>query len=758
VAIDEIEIKVEGETLEKVLKEIEKQLDEKQNFKQRFLGANIEEQRKNWEEVGAVSGSESMDKIVSFMSYINEQKRLKRGHELTKTQITKFQKMLVTPYFGRVDFIEEGENYEEKMYIGMASILDDNHNLLIYDWRAPISSMYYDYEIGKAEYKCPQCIVKGELTLKRQYKIADGKIQYMFDSNLKIDDDMLQELLSKSVDNKMKTIVTSIQKEQNKIIRNDENKILIVQGPAGSGKTSIALHRIAYLLYKHRDKITSNNILIFSPNEIFNDYISNVLPELGEDNMYQTTYKEYMHETLNLKFIKEDMSDMMEYILNKKRDWQFEKRVNSIKFKTSCEFIDILKNYIKYLENKVPKFKEIIYKDKTIIDEKEFNQLFTHDYKLFPLSKRLNKIKERILFLLEPLEKERIDELVQELSDSGNYFDKIEIMEKSISIVRKETEVLKQRIYQMTRFNLMDVYKDLFRNIKLMASFSSNKLPQQIEDIRNYTLNSFDRGILNYEDQPALLYLKIVLGDVQDTSSIKYIVIDEAQDYTPLQYEVLKRLFPNASITMLGDLSQGINYYMNIGCYENVTKVFSDSSTAVVKLTKSYRQAAEITAFSRKILKGKVEGEWVDRSGSSPEIIKAEKEQLHVKVLEDIERFKKQGYKSIGIIGRNNDDCLKIYNELKDLTEVKLVQKNDVEYVKGVVVIPSYLSKGLEFDAVIILDAGGKNYTEEDERNLLYTVCTRALHELRIYYIEQNAMIAMLQSNAKAQLNDKVSN
>jgi DNA helicase-2/ATP-dependent DNA helicase PcrA len=747
VAIDEKEIKVEGETLEKVLKEIEKQLDEKQNFKQRFLGANIEEQRKNWEEVGVVSGSESMDKIVSFMSYINEQKRLKRGHELTRTQITKFEKMLVTPYFGRVDFIEEGENYEEKMYIGMASIMDDNHNLLIYDWRAPISSMYYDYEIGKAEYQCPQCVVKGELTLKRQYKIADGKIQYMFDSNLKIDDDMLQELLSKSVDNKMKTIVTSIQKEQNRIIRNDENKILIVQGPAGSGKTSIALHRIAYLLYKHRDKITSNNILIFSPNEIFNDYISNVLPELGEDNMYQTTYKEYMHETLNLKFIKEDMSDMMEYILNKKRDWQFEKRVNSIKFKTSYEFIDILKNYIKYLENKVPKFKEIIYRDKTIIDEKEFNQLFSHDYKLFPLSKRLNKIKERILFLLEPLEKERINELVQELSDSGNYFDKIEIMEKSISIVRKETEVLKQRIYQMTRFNLMDLYKDLFRNIKLMESFSSNKLPQQIEDIRNYTLNSFDRGILNYEDQPALLYLKIVLGDIQDTSSIKYIVIDEAQDYTPLQYEVLKRLFPNASITMLGDLSQGINYYMNIGCYENVTKVFSDSSTAVVKLTKSYRQAAEITAFSRKILKGKVEGEWVDRSGSSPEIIKVEKEQLHVKVLEDIERFKKQGYKSIGIIGRNNDECLKIYKELKDLTEVKLVQKNDVEYVKGVVVIPSYLSKGLEFDAVIILDAGGKNYTAEDERNLLYTVCTRALHELHIYYIEKNAMIAMLESN-----------
>jgi DNA helicase-2/ATP-dependent DNA helicase PcrA len=745
--IDEKEKKLEGEWLDKVLKEIDSQLDEKQNINERFLRSNIEDQRSNWQEVGVVSVTNGMDNIASFMNFITEQKRLKRSHEFTNKQISKLERMKLTPYFGRVDFIEDGDSLEEKIYIGMASLIDNNHDMLLYDWRAPISSMYYDYEIGKAEYKCPDFNVKGEITLKRQYKIAEGKLQYMFDSNLKIDDEMLQQILSNSADNKMKTIVTSIQKEQNKVIRNEDNKILIVQGPAGSGKTSIALHRIAYLLYKHRDTITSNNILIFSPNEIFNDYISNVLPELGEENIYQTTYKDYMHNTLKVNLIKEDMSDMMEYILNRKRQGKFHKRIDSIRFKTSAEFIDLLKNYAHYLDNKAPKFEEIIYKNNLIIDEKEFKQLFDKDYKLFPLSKRLNKIRERILFLLEPFEKERINEIAEELNNTGNYFDKMEIMEKSIAIVRNETKPLKDKIFKSTEFNLLGIYKQLFRNVKLIQSLSNGKVPQNIGEINDYTLKSFKEGTLNYEDQPALLFLKTVLGDVQDNGAIKFIVIDEAQDYTPLQYEILKLLFPKASITMLGDLSQGINAYMNIGSYENVTKVFKDSSAEIIKLTKSYRQTAEIAELSRKILKGKVEGEWMDRRGSSPKIIKAEKSNLYGKVLEDIKRFKGQGYKSIGIIGRNKEESYKAYMELKDFTELKLVQKDDKEYVNGVVVIPSYLSKGLEFDAVIILDAGGDNYIRQDEKNLLYTVFTRALHELYVYYLERNEVIEMLEEN-----------
>lgn len=740
--INEREEKFENSMLEKVRKEIEKQLEESQGMKDRFLGQNIEMQRNVWEEVGAVLNLSEMDNVVSFMNYMHELKRLKTKHEMSRTKILKFEKMMSTPYFGRLDFIEDGEDYNEKIYIGMGALIDDNHDILVYDWRAPISSMYYDYEIGKAKYICPKCIVDGEIMLKRQYKIADGKIQYMFDSNLKIDDDILQEMLGKSADSKMKTIVTTIQKEQNKVIRNEDNKVLVVQGPAGSGKTSIALHRIAYLLYKHRDRITPDNILIFSPNDIFNDYISNVLPELGEENIYQTTYKDYMHKIIGGRLIKEDMSDMMEYILNRKRDGQFEKRMESIKFKSSAQFVTIVKNYLKYLDSKAPNFKDIIYNGQVIVDKKELNNLFYNDYRRFPLRRRLNKIRERIFFLIDPLEKARIKEISEELEDTGYYLDKAEIKQKSIEKVREENSGARQAIFQMTNFDLMQIYKNLFRGTHLIEKLSDNgEIPKNFKDIAYYTLNCIDAGFLNYEDQPALLLLKTALGDAEDTSAIKYIVIDEAQDYNPLQYEILRELFPRANITMLGDLSQSINSYMNVGNYDNVKKVFDGESISVINLTKSYRSTAEITAFSRAILGDQVAGEWVERSGEKPQVIKVEKEKLYDKVLYDVEMFKNQGYKSIGVISRNKEEAFRAYKHLSKFTDIKLVQKDDHEYSNGVVIIPSYLSKGLEFDVVIVLDAGGDNYVREDEKNLLYTVCTRALHKLNIYYSEENSVV-----------------
>lgn len=256
--------------------------------------------------------------------------------------------------------------FYKKHYLGISNLINDNFDFLVYDWRAPISSMFYDYEIGEAEYKCPEGTVEGKLTLKRQYKINNGKIEYMFDSNLKIDDEVLQGILSKSTDSKMKAIITTIQREQNKVIRNEEYKKLIVQGPAGSGKTSVALHRIAYLLYKHRDKITPQNIVIFSPNDIFNEYISNVLHELGEDNMCQTTFKEYMDKALGNEFNKENYSEMMEYILASKKEAAYQTRINNIKFKSSMNFINILKRYTTLLEKEDTNFTDITFRSNLI--------------------------------------------------------------------------------------------------------------------------------------------------------------------------------------------------------------------------------------------------------------------------------------------------------------------------------------------------------------------------------------------------------
>ena len=733
---NDFEWKLENEWLQAVLKEVRKQLNEKRDFKEKFKNNALETQRELWQDIGSVSITNGLEQIVDFMVFINNMKMQKRNHELTRKLQEKYEKMLLSPYFGRIDFLEKGEDKVEKCYIGVSNLINDNYDFLIYDWRAPISSMFYDYEIGEASYECPEGIIDGKLTLKRQYKINNGEIEYMLDSNLKIDDEMLQDILSKSTDSKMKAIVTTIQREQNKVIRNEEYKNLIVQGPAGSGKTSVALHRIAYLLYKHRDKITPKNIVIFSPNEIFNDYISNVLPELGEDNMCQTTFKEYMHKSLGSGFMKEGYCEMMEYILGSKKEATYQKRINNIKFKSSMEFIDMLKQYVTYVEKMDRNFKDIIFRDRLLISCKDLQELFFKDYIQLPLKRRLQKIRERILFLIEPYEKHRVEEVASELRDSGSYIDKVEIMEHSIAIVKGEMKGIYYEIDRVTGFDLLDIYKKLFENLELFSkSLNTEYCEKEIDEIKNYTLENLKAKKLNYEDQPPLLYLKSTFGDLPKTSEIKYVIVDEAQDYTPLQYEIFYQLFNHANITMLGDLNQSINPFMSLGDYNNIYHIFQGDNTCIINLTKSYRSTMEITMFSRRLLNRETMDECVERSGDEPLLVGFPNEGvIKERLIEDIKMYKEKGYKSIGIITRTVKEAGEVYSFLKDKVHVKAIMKDDDEYVSDTLVIPAYLAKGLEFDVVIIYNAGNENYCCEEERLLLYTACTRALHILCIYY------------------------
>lgn len=733
---NDFEWKLEREWLLEVLKEAQKQLDEKRNFREKFKSDAIEVQRELWENIGSVSVNNGLEQIVDFMQSINTMKIQKRTHEFTRKLEQKYERVLLSPYFARMDFIEKGEERAEKCYIGISNLINDNFDFLIYDWRAPISSMFYDYEIGQAEFKCPEGIVEGELTLKRQYKINNGEIEYMFDSNLKIDDELLQDILSKSTDTKMKGIVTSIQREQNKVIRNEEYKNLIVQGPAGSGKTSVALHRIAYLLYKHRDKITPKNIVIFSPNDIFNEYISDVLPELGEDNMCQTTFKEYMHKALGGGLSKENYSEMMEYILASKKESDYQIRINNIKFKSSKEFIDILKRYVTFMEKEDTNFKNIKFRGDLIISSQDLEELFFKDYANLPRKRRLQKIRERILFLLKPYEEQRIKEAADELKSSGSYLDKAEIIEHSTAMVKNELKEIYHEINRMTKFDLMGIYKKLFENLEFFLKDSNIEFNEKkISEIRRYTLEKIKVHRLNYEDQIALLYLKGAMGDLPKTSEIKYVIIDEAQDYSPLQYEIFYQLFNHANMTILGDLNQSINPFMNVGDYKNISHIFAEDNTCIINLTKSYRSTMEITKFSRRLLDKGLEAQCVERSGDEPLLLgflneKAIKERL----LEDIKIYNEKNYKSIGIITKTAKEANEVYNFLKDKTNVRVIMKDDDEYVSGILVIPAYLAKGLEFDVVIIYNAGDENYSCEEERLLLYTACTRALHVLLVYY------------------------
>ena len=719
----------EKEWLEKVLAEIRKQLDEKRNYKERFRKDYMETHKEMWDNIGSVSISNGLDQVVDFMQFINSTKMQKRSHEITRKLEEKYEQMLSSPYFGRMDFTENNDDKAEKFYIGISNLINEDYDFLVYDWRAPVSSMFYEYEIGKAKYECPEGIINGKINLKRQYKINNGKVEYMFDSDINIEDDVLQEILGKSTDNKMKAIVTTIQREQNQVIRNEEYKNLIVQGPAGSGKTSVALHRIAYLLYKHREKIKPQNIVIFSPNDIFNDYISNVLPQLGEENMYQTTFKEYMNTSLGNEFKKEDYGQMMEYIFGHKDLYNYETRIKNIKFKSSLEFINILKEYLSYLEKKDRNFKDIMIKDKLIISSKEIKELFYKDYADLPLKRRLQKIKNRILFLMEPYEKELIEEVANELLNSDSTMTKKEIMNRSRSIVRNQIINVYNEINRITRFDLLYIYRKLFEKLDNFYKGSN------IKEIKYYTLKNLKYKKLNYEDQIALLYLKGAMGDLPGTSEIKYVIIDEAQDYTPLQYEILNNLFKSANMTILGDLQQSINPYMNLGSYNNIAHIFPKDNTCLINLTKSYRSTMEITKFARRILNKEITDEYVERRGEEPVIFSLPTEEaIKEKLLEDIKVHKEKGYKSIGIITRTVKEAKEVYSFLKDKAPVKAILKDNDEYVSGIVVIPAYLAKGLEFDVALIYNAGDKNYNCEEERLLLYTACTRALHVLGIYY------------------------
>ncbi|MDU6363018.1 MAG: RNA polymerase recycling motor HelD [Clostridium sp.] len=728
---------LENEWLQDVLKEVKKQFDKKHNFKERFRKEAIETQKQLWEDLGSVSVTNGLDQIVDFMEFINTMKIQKRRHEFTRKLKEKYEKMLLSPYFARIDFTEEGKELPDKYYIGISNLINDDFDFLVYDWRAPISSMFYDYEVGKAGYTCPEGVINGDLTLKRQYKVNDGKLKYMFDSNLKIDDEILQDILAKSSDSKMKAIVTTIQREQNKIIRNELYKNLIVQGPAGSGKTSVALHRIAYLLYKHREKIGPQNILIFSPNNIFNDYISDVLPQLGEDNMCQTTFKEYMHKALGNEIIKEEYCEMMEYILSSKNEDNYNERIKSIKFKSSKQFLNILKEYVIYLEKMNKDFKDIIFKGALIISSKEIQELYFKDYVNLPLKRRLEKLRDRILYLLEPYEKNRVGEVAEDIKNYGSQNDETEILKQSKSVVKNEIKSIYSEIYRMTDFNIIDIYKELFENLESFSNLIISEYDDEyINEVKFYTLEMIKSKKFNYEDQHALLYLKGALGDILKISEIKYVIIDEAQDYTPLQYEILYKLLNNASITILGDLNQSINPFMNLGSYTNILDIFPKDETCIINLTKSYRSTIEITEFSKKLLSNNVNYECVARRGDKPIVLGfSDENNIKEQLLKDIKTYKEKGYKSIGIITKTIKEAQDVHNFLKDKVKVNALLNDEDEYVNDTLVIPAFLAKGLEFDVVLIYNAGDENYDCEKERLLLYTACTRALHILRIYYL-----------------------
>lgn len=575
------------------------------------------------------------------------------------------------PYFGSIRFKEEGSEEEDNIYIGITHV-EDKLDYYVHDWRSPICSMFYDYETGPASYKAPSGIIKGNIIKKRQYIIEDAELKHIFDNDLNISDSLLQEVLAEESSDKMKNIVNTIQEEQNKVIRNTEDKNLIVEGIAGSGKTSVALHRIAFLLYRIPN-LTSSNVVVFTPNKVFSEYISNVLPELGEDNTYDMTFYDLLCQNINEYKDIENFTDFISRYYKGNVD-----SYDMVKYKQSDEIIKDIDSYINNLLSTIKFNNKLEYDNFIEIDTEELNNMLNYKYNRFPLFERIKEISKRIA--------------------SNNY----EGSTKNASSIEKKLKEL---------LNIKLDLKDIFNNF-YQSEYSKYK--DKVND-----------KYLYYEDACIFLYIKSLLVGFNTNHVIKEIVIDEAQDYNKLQYLIIKKTFKTSNYTILGDTNQTINPYYKYDSLEELTSIFESSK--YITLTKTYRSTGKIIDYTNKILG--LNHVTAIRNDKASDIIFRNNITKN-DFLTDINNLKTIS-KSIAIITKNDKEAEKVYNMLKDDLDIMLI--DGFGHIKrDLVVVPSYVAKGLEFDSVIIYTDEDNKYQEKD-KYLFYVACTRAQHNLIIY-------------------------
>ncbi|MFQ4640541.1 helicase [Clostridioides difficile] len=590
----------------------------------------------------------------------------------------KINKIKDSPYFARIDFRLKDMDDESKYYIGRFAF-DYEDELIILDWRSPIASMFYDYEIGKAGYDAPIGWVDGEITRKRQFKIKNGKLEYALESSINIQDDILQKELSHTSDEKMKSIISTIQKEQNQIIRNDKADTLIIQGVAGSGKTSIALHRIAFLLYRFKDKISANNVIILSPNKVFGDYISNVLPELGEEPLCELSFENIAEVQLDRVINFESEKDPLEI-----NDAKWSERV---RFKSTLDFVKLIDDYIKQMPNKI-----FIPKDYTFgsfTAKSDWIQSRFEAYNRYPVKKRLEKVAEDIHYKFE--------------SDN--------IMEEDLPKVKS---ILKSLNGMLTIKNTLTLYKDFFKQMNISNMFVM-----------------VEKKTLEWSDVYPFIYIHAAYEGIQEDKIIRHIVIDEMQDYTPIQYAVINLLF-KCKKTILGDFGQLVNPN-HAHTLDDMKQLYNDGE--LVMLNKSYRSTFEIINFAKKI-QDISSLEPIERHGEEPALLKCNNEQDEInKIKIEIEEFKKSDNATLGIILKTDNDAKAVYDALREEYSVHLISSESSSFTKGVSITSIKMSKGLEFDEVIVPSVNNKTYYSDYDRSLLYIACTRAMHKLKLTYV-----------------------
>lgn len=641
------------------------------------------------------------DKIIE---YFDHERFVKE--EAFKTIDKRLKELIIlelSPYFGRVDFKEDED--EQRIYIGRFGVTpEDAYEPLIVDWRAPVSALFYSSSLGKNVYTAPLGQVEVDILKKRQYIIKKKKLIGLFDSSVDVKDDILQLVLSKNAEEKLKDIVMSIQQEQDNIIRQPRNKIVVVNGVAGSGKTTIALHRVAYLLYNHRD-VLQDKVLILGPNPIFMEYISSVLPSLGEVGVNQKTYRDFATELLDIR--QRDIMTTKEYMERiLKGDSEF---IKDVSYKNSDKFIEDLDNLVSFVEKNNYKFKDVIYNDKVVVSKSEIEEMYIRYYSNMPLFRRIKKLKRIIFSKLKDERDNIVRKIEQDYTEAISKLSKDELKLQGTSLDYKRKLQIRETIK-----NLIGVKKAL----TWLEEPSIEELYRQKISEKPYTI----------DDLTALLYLSIKFEGLTIYREIKHVVIDEAQDYSKLAFKVIKEITGCSGMTIVGDSNQRLIPLEGKIPFNALDNLVKGVEIEHFKLNKSYRSTKEIMEYANKFLQEDSIVPLV-RKGEPVKKVKTTSEENSIETISDIIRdYRKKEFDSIAIVCRDLESTGKYGSLLSKENSLKIIDKEDMLYQGGTVVIPSYLAKGLEFDAVIIVE--DEKYTEKDK--FMYVMATRALHELAV--------------------------
>ena len=718
--INEQELKKERDYLHAVLYILEKEIKKKEETSESLEVDMRKEMRYVWENNVASDAAE-------LHSMYESVKQMSRAQNDAEISLKTYRKMIRNAYFARIDFDDGSEVFP--IYLGIAT-LKDGGSFYVYDWRAPICSMFYDYQVGDASYTLPDGgEVSGKIILKRQYKLEGDKIIQIFDTDMEVLDDILSSMLTEVSRGatKMKNIVATIQKEQNKAIRREDVDILVVQGPAGSGKTSVAMHKAAYLLYSNKGKVDSSNILIISPNEVFSDYISDVLPQIGEDNVYQTTYMDFVKSFIKEFKIRGTMDNVYEEIFTNSKSLKKSTEALSIKLKFWPGYIRIIESLIEEHRRDMLYLKDIVVENKLVVS-KDSLEKFASDYEIsgLPIVDQAKIIGDKIKSFADV-----------------KFFRQTKIKQKLSRMLQSNINQIKVKPIYLELYSNLDDFTERVESIynELGTDKRERLSIKELKEVFEYTRDNIAKNYLPYEDVTPYMYFRSRVFGSPIQKNIKYVLIDECQDYTLTQYNVISSTFRGAKVTLLGDINQSIFPYSNFENYEPIINMFKRDRVSpkvdMTYLTRTYRSTFEINNFALSVLGTKPNSQkQVERHGDKVEIIKDVLPGAKSKLLKDAVKLKEK-YSTVAVIFKTEAECKELQKKLVGTSyqnAFKFIMNGENDFSdEKVMIIPLYIAKGLEFDAALIARANEDNYSAEDKK-LFYVASTRAMNKLNIYY------------------------